>query len=125
MVDRSDRRSQLTTLKQGMQYLKDGVHLCTYPEGTRTRTNRLTKFKNGAFKMAHKAGAPVIPISIVGAAKVHPCHWMFPLRPARGVAKVVVHEPVESEGKTEKELAAAVRKSMISGLPPEQRPEGE
>ena len=75
--------------------------------------------------MAHKAGAPVIPISIVGAAKVHPCHWMFPLRPARGVAKVVVHEPVESEGKTEKELAAAVRKSMISGLPPEQRPEGE
>jgi len=126
MVDRTDRRSQLSTLKQGMQYLKDGVHLCTFPEGTRTRTNRLTKFKNGAFKMAHKVGAPVVPISIVGAAKVHPCHWMFPMRPARGVAKVVVHEPVASEDVTEQALADAVRKSMISALPAEQLPlEGE
>jgi len=125
LVDRTDRRSQLTTLKQGMQYLKDGVILCTYPEGTRTRTNRLTKFKNGAFKMAHKVGAPVIPISIVGAAAVHPCHWMFPNKPAGRVTKVVVHEPVESEGKTEDELASQVRKAMISGLPPEQRPEDE
>jgi 1-acyl-sn-glycerol-3-phosphate acyltransferase len=123
MVDRTDRRSQINTLKTGMQYLKDGVHLCTYPEGTRTRNNRLTKFKNGAFKMAHKAGVPVVPISIVGAAAVHPCHWMFPMRPARGVAKVVVHAPVDSKGKTEEELAAQVRKSMISGLPPEQHPE--
>jgi 1-acyl-sn-glycerol-3-phosphate acyltransferase len=125
MVARSDKRSQLNTLKLGMQYLKDGVHLCTFPEGTRTRTNRLTPFKNGAFKMAHKVGAPIIPISIVGAAAVHPCHWMFPMRPARGVAKVVVHEPVASEGKSEGELADQVRKAMISGLPPEQLPEGE
>jgi len=37
------------------------------------------KFKKGAFKMAYKAGAPVIPVSIVGAGKVMPPHWMFPL----------------------------------------------
>lgn len=126
MVDRTDTRSQIKTLKMGIQYLKDGVHLCTFPEGTRTRTGRLTKFKNGAFKMAHKAGAPVIPVSIVGAEAVMPVHWMFPYRPARGVASVVIHEPVESVGKTEGELAEAVRASMISGLPPDQRPlEGE
>ena len=125
MVDRSDRRSQLQTLKAGIQYLKDGVHLCTFPEGTRSRTGRLTKFKNGAFKMAHKAGVPVIPVSIRGAAKVHPVHWMFPNRPAHNVASVIVHEPVESKGRTEDELAEAVRKSMISGLPDDQRPEGE
>ena len=122
MVSRDDSRSQIKTLKQGIQLLKDGVHLCTYPEGTRSKTGRLSKFKNGAFKMAHKAGAPVIPISIVGADKVMPSHWMFPYRPARGVAKVVIHEPVESIGKTEEELAEEVRKVIISGLPPEQRP---
>jgi 1-acyl-sn-glycerol-3-phosphate acyltransferase len=106
--------------------LKDGVHLCTYPEGTRTRTGRLSKFKNGAFKMAHKAGAPVIPISIVGAEKVMPIHWMFPYRPARGIAKVVIHEPIESVGKTEEELADEVRNAIISGLPEDQHPlEGE
>jgi 1-acyl-sn-glycerol-3-phosphate acyltransferase len=122
MVSRDDPRSQIKTLKQGIQMLKDGVHLCTFPEGTRARKGRLSKFKNGAFKMAHKAGAPVIPVSIVGAEKVMPVHWMFPYRPAQGVAKVVVHEPVESVGKSEDELAAEVRKAIISGLPLEQRP---
>lgn len=104
---------------------QDGVHLCTYPEGTRSRSGRLGKFKNGAFKMAHKAGAPVIPISIVSAAKVMPAHWMFPYRPAAKVAKVVIHPPIESTGKTEEELAAAVRASLISGLPEDQRPLNE
>ena len=80
-------------------------------------------FKNGAFKMAHKAGAPVIPISICGAANVMPSYWMFPYRPAGGGAcTVIVHEPVESKGKTEEELAIAVRESIIAGLPEEQRP---
>ena len=122
MVDRSNRRSQLETLKKGINYLKDGVHLCTFPEGTRTRTGRLTPFKNGAFKMAHKAGAPVVPVSIVGADKCMPVYWMFPYRPARAVSKVVMHEPIESKDKTEEELAEAVREAMISGLPEEQRP---
>lgn len=125
MLDRSNRRSQLKTLKDGIKTLKNGVHLCTFPEGTRSRSGKLGKFKNGAFKMAHKAKAPVIPVSIVGAVDVMPAYWMFPYRPARSVCKMIVHEPVESEGKTEAELAAAVRKAMVSGLPEENRPDDE
>ena len=123
MVDRTDRKSQLQTLKSGMQYLKDRVILCTFPEGTRSKSGRLQEFKNGAFKMAFKTGSPVIPLSIVGAGKMQPTHWMFPIGPASkyGV-KVVVHDPVESEGRTEEELAEAVRAAMITGLPEDQRP---
>lgn len=123
MVNRTDRRSQLMTLKTGMQLLEDGVHLCTFPEGTRSRSGRLMKFKNGAFKMAHKCNAPVIPLSIVASGKTMPPQWMFPYRPSHGIAKVIVHEPVESEGKTEDELAAAVREAIIHGLPEDQRPQ--
>uniref|UniRef100_A0A7S4JNW1 1-acyl-sn-glycerol-3-phosphate acyltransferase n=1 Tax=Odontella aurita TaxID=265563 RepID=A0A7S4JNW1_9STRA len=122
LVDRTNRRSQLFTLKSGMKWLKDGVHLCTFPEGTRSRSGRVMKFKNGAFKMAHKVGAPVIPLSIVASGKVMPSSWLFPCRPSRGIAKVVVHEPIESEGKTEDELATAAREAIISGLPDDQRP---
>lgn len=124
-VDRSDRKSQLKTLKTGIQFLNDGVILCTFPEGTRSRNGRLNIFKNGAFKMAHKTGSPVIPLSIVHANQCHPSHWMFPLRPARELCRVVVHEPIESKGKTEEELAEAVRQKMIAGLPQDQRPENE
>ena len=122
-VDRTNRKSSMLALKQGMKWLDEGVNLCTFPEGTRSRSGKLMPFKNGAFKMAHKAGAPVIPISIVGAANVMPSYWMFPYRPAGfNGCKVVVHAPVESHDKTEEELAEAVRQSIISGLPEEQRP---
>ena len=72
--------------------------------------------------MAHKAGAPVIPLTIVNSHKVMPIGWMFSSKPAHGLAKVIVHEPVESVGRTEEELAAEVRKRMISGLPEDQVP---
>lgn len=101
---------------------KEGVSLCAFPEGTRSRDGRMLRFKNGAFKMAHKAGAPVIVFSIVDSHKAMPHGWMFAMKPARGVSKVVFHEPIESEGKTEKELAEAVRQAMIDGLPDYQKP---
>jgi 1-acyl-sn-glycerol-3-phosphate acyltransferase len=122
MVDRSSRKSQLKTLKDGIAHLKNGVHLCTFPEGTRSKSGRLHAFKNGAFKMAQKAGAPVVPLSICNAHKVNPPYWIFPFIASHGVAKVVVHAPIESIGKTEEELAEAVRLAMISGLPEDQKP---
>jgi len=123
MIDRTDRRSQIKTLKDGISYLKnDGIHLCTFPEGTRSRTGRLLPFKLGAFKMAYKAGAPVVPISIVGSGKVMPPGWMFAMKPSYKNAKVVVHEPVETEGRTEDEVAQEVRRRMIEGLPEDQKP---
>lgn len=72
--------------------------------------------------MAHKAGKPVVPVSICGAAKIMPSHWMMPFRPGRNICKVVVHEPVESSDKTEEELGAAVRDAIVGGLPEEQQP---
>ena len=101
---------------------QDGCHLVTFPEGTRSKNGRLLPFKNGAFKMAHKVGAPIIPISIIRANKVHPTTWMFPCRSSHGICKVIVHDPVESKDKTEAELAEKVRSDIINGLPDAQKP---
>jgi len=101
------------------------VHLCTFPEGTRSKSGRLLPFKKGAFKIAHKVGAPVIPISIGGSAKAMPYYWMFPFRPSRGVAKVVIHEPISSKDISEKELTEQVRAKIIEGLPEDQKPLNE
>lgn len=123
MVDRTDRRSQIRTLKQGINYMKnDKLILATFPEGTRSRTGRMIDFKAGAFKMAHKAGAPVIPISIINSDKIMPLCWMMAMRPGYPLAEVVVHPPISSDDKTEEELVEAVRKAMIEGLPENQRP---
>lgn len=81
------------------------------------------KFKDGAFKMAYKAGAPVIPITIVGAQKSHPTYWMFPFRPTRKTGYVIVGEPIESKDLAEAELSQKVREAMIKNLPDDQKPE--
>jgi len=122
MVDRTDKRSGLKTLRTGIDYMKDGIHLCTFPEGTRSVTGRVKDFKNGAFKMAHKAGVPVIPLSIVGAHKVQPTNWMFPCAPAHSRCKVVINKPIESKSLSEAELAEKVKQAMIDALPDDQKP---
>ena len=106
IIDRTSRRSQLQTLKSGIKCLEDGVHLCAFPEGTRSRTGRLMPFKRGAFKMAAKAKASIVPLSIVGSELVMPTGWIMPMRPSRNVAKVIIHDPISSTGLDEK-----VRKS--------------
>ena len=55
--------------------------------------------------MASKVGSPIIPLSIVASGESMPSDWIFPRRRARGLCKVVVHEPIESNDKTEEELA--------------------
>ena len=101
---------------------QDKLILATFPEGTRSKDGRMAEFKAGAFKMAHKAGAPVFPISITNADKVMPIGWMMCMKPAYGVSDVIVHPPIESKDKTEDELVEAVRQSMIDGLPEHQKP---
>ncbi|GMI20804.1 hypothetical protein TeGR_g1266 [Tetraparma gracilis] len=123
LVDRKNRRSQIATLKKGIATLQSNIPLCSFPEGTRSRTGRLMPFKRGSFSMAVKANAAVVPLSIVGAEKVMPTNWVMPLRPSSGVpGEIIVHPPISSVGKTEAELTEAVRRAIISGLPDQQRP---
>ncbi|GMH80198.1 hypothetical protein TrLO_g10313 [Triparma laevis f. longispina] len=122
-VDRTNRRSQIQTLKKGVEWLKSGVPLCAFPEGTRSKTGRLMPFKRGAFSMASKAGAEIVPLSIIGSERVMPVGWVMPKVSSRSLkAKIVVHPPISSVGKSEEELTKEVREAIISGLPESQRP---
>jgi len=122
MLDRTSRRSQLMAIKDGMRWLEGGIHLCTFPEGTRAKDGRILPFKNGAFKMAQKVGVPVIPLSIIGSHDAHPSNWMFPRKSCRQACKVIVHEAIESTGLSEQELSNKVKDAIINGLPENQRP---
>jgi len=122
-VDRTSRRSQIETYKKGVAWLRKGVDLCTFPEGTRSEDGRLSAFKRGAFKMALKAGSPIVPISISYTHVLNPKDWVFPVRPARLMpVRVHVHDPVETEGKTEEEVVEAVQMKLCEALPECQRP---
>ena len=120
LIDRKSRKGQLKSFKESIAWLKKGVQIMAFPEGTRTKSGRMGKFKGGTFAMSAKTGAPIIPISLVGTFAMYPPEVMLPLRPARDL-EIHVHPPIYPEGKTEEELAKLTRDAIASKLPPECR----
>ncbi len=66
------RRAFGVSARQSVEYAQPafwlpGVNVSTFPEGTRSRRERLLPFKKGPFYLAMESGAPVVPISIWGS----------------------------------------------------------
>lgn len=123
MLDRSSRRSQFNAYKKGVQYLKDGVNLVTFPEGTRSRDGRLGPFKKGAFKMAEAVNAPIVPMTIGYAHKVQPLDFIFPVRRSRSIpATIHFGEAIDTAGKKDEEVMEAVWNEIAADLPESQKP---
>ena len=61
-VDRADSRRAIQALGPAVEALKEGRSLAIAPEGTRSPTPRLGRFKKGAFHMAMQAEVPIVPI---------------------------------------------------------------
>jgi len=123
-IDKSAHRSAVELLNQGRA-------LVVFPEGGRTRTGRLEPFKPGAFRLALSHGAPIVPVTILGADSVWPVGQMLP-RP--GKLSITYHPPIKVERVSNeisraelreqaRRLAQQTRVVVASALPPESLPE--
>ena len=65
-IDRHDKESAMRSIEKGAESIRAGQSILTFPEGTRSKTDELLPFKKGAFRMAIKAGAPIVPVAISG-----------------------------------------------------------
>ncbi len=84
LVDRKSDKSKKNSYDEMKKVLKEGMHMCIYPEGTRNRTNEpLKKFYDGAFKLATDTNTSIIPSLIFNTKKVMPIHKTFYLLPYR------------------------------------------
>ena len=73
--------------------LKEGRSVCIAPEGTRSTSTNLGRFKKGAFHLAMQAGVPIVPIVIHNAIDVAP-RGQFVFRPA--TVKITVLPAVDT-----------------------------
>jgi len=114
-----DRDGKLESAKEsvrfGVRVLQSGLHVMTFPEGTRSRTGRLLPFKKGPFYLAMESGVPVVPISIWGTENMMKKGGLT-ITP--GLAHVRFHSPIWSRDFASREdLMLAVRAAMESGAP--------
>jgi len=93
-VDSSSPVAAAKTIREAERRLKDGVSVAIFPEGARTRTGELGKFKKGAFQMAIDMKLPVAPVTINGSYKVMPRNT-FLLSPHR--MELIIHDPVSTD----------------------------
>lgn len=63
-LDRSSLRAGLQSILTGVERIKSGYPMGIFPEGTRSKTGEIAEMKAGAFKMATKAKALLIPIAM-------------------------------------------------------------
>ncbi|HKP31479.1 MAG TPA: lysophospholipid acyltransferase family protein, partial [Chitinophagaceae bacterium] len=84
LVDRKSDDSRRKSLDEMKNVLRQGIHMCIYPEGTRNKTGQpLKSFYDGAFKLASDTGTPIIPTLCFNTAKVLPNNKSFYLMPHR------------------------------------------
>ena len=61
-VNSKDQTSRKSAIARSIEAMKDGSSFMIYPEGTRSKDNKLLPFKTGAFRLAQKAGIPIVPL---------------------------------------------------------------
>ena len=71
-IDRQNAKNALKTINRTAALIKKGkISYCVYPEGTRNRGENLLPFHDGVFKIAQKAGAPIVVVSLRGTDLIH------------------------------------------------------
>ncbi|MGL5352959.1 MAG: lysophospholipid acyltransferase family protein [Clostridium sp.] len=69
-MDRSSIRKAGEAIVTGIKSLKSGNSLVIFPEGTRSRGNKMGDFKAGSFKLATKSKTPIVPVTMSGSYKI-------------------------------------------------------
>ena len=72
-LDREDIKQGLKTILQAADYVKSGISVCIFPEGTRNKNadeTEMLPFHDGSFKIAARAKSPIIPIAISNSANI-------------------------------------------------------
>jgi 1-acyl-sn-glycerol-3-phosphate acyltransferase len=110
-IDRGDARKTARSVRKVIEGVQRGKSLAVFPEGTRTRDGRLQAFKSGAFKVAIKAGVPIVPVAIRGTFELLPRTTLAP-RPGR--VDVVIGAPIETTEYDERTLPVLIERTRAA-----------
>ncbi len=115
-IDRSDRERAIASLEKAARRIREGISVLVFPEGTRSRTGHLQRFKKGGFMLALKAGVPVVPVVVLGTQEIME---KGSIEVRKGTITVRFGEPIPTAGtevgrQARDRLMGRVRESMVA-----------
>ena len=117
-VKRDDLRASVKALNDATAIVESGKSFIIFPEGTRYKGEEggAGEFKAGAFRIAIKTGAPVVPVAISGARGLFESHGN---RATPGSIHIHILPPIQTTGMSkaeQKQLPEAVRQTILAQL---------
>ena len=111
-------KDEMAVISQTVEACKQGKTLLIFPEGTRYKGEEggVGEFKNGAFRIAVKTGAPVVPVAVTGARALFEANGN---RCRPGSVRIKIMSPIQTAGMSkaeQKQLPDAVRQSILAAL---------
>ena len=95
----------------------EGVDIGIYPEGTRSKTGKLLRFKPGACYLAQEANAPIVVMTTQGTEKISKRFLLTPVRVELDIVEVIDRETVQNT--SQNDLMAHIRETVENNLPRE------
>ena len=76
-LDRENNREALKTILKGVDYMKNGISLFIFPEGTRSKADNdiMGAFHEGSLKLAEKSKKKIVPVAITNSDAVLEQHF--------------------------------------------------
>lgn len=114
-LDRESPREAIRVINEGANYLKNGYDMTIFPEGTRSKDGKVHEFKKGSMKLAVKAKAPIVPVSINGTSKCFEDNKKF----TKGKVTIVFGKPIYTKDlsrEEEKELTQRVHDEVLKNM---------
>lgn len=123
LLDRGNSARARASFRSLAEFVgRHGLHVCMWPEGTRSPDGRLLPFKKGVVHLAVQTGLDVVPMVIVGAHRA----WTKSTLTVRPVQITVTFLPRIETSTWElsriDEHLAQVRRAFVDNLPAEQQP---
>lgn len=108
-MDRSSLRKSGEAIIEGVKLLKKGHSLVIFPEGTRSKGDKMGEFKAGSFKLATKSKVPIVPVTMNGSYKIMENNkktWQ--VKPTH--LDLYIHPAIETANLTKEEQDALISK---------------
>lgn len=115
-LDRDNDREAAKSIITAIKKVKNGLSMIIFPEGgIKSRdTDEMVNLRAGAYKLALKSEAPILPISIIGSSQIK-TKKLF----KKVIVKLVIHKPIYKEQYMDKnttEIGRMVEEIINSGI---------
>lgn len=108
-VDSSNTRALTQTIHNASRELEEGVSMAIFPEGQRTYTGEMGRFKKGAYIIATQMKLPIVPITLNGPYDILKIHSRIMHLGKK--MEIVIHDPIPTDGMTEADITDLMEKS--------------